>query len=216
MRVMLRILVVALCVLMPVRAALAQMPAGTAPCGIPMFIFASGMGGMSTVYNNQPVITIDPQIANGDSSMRTFTIWHECGHHVNGDTLPSGMASRWAMSAIQEMNADCYAAEHVPKPVSVRVANYFSASQGNYAPAPGYPTGNMRAQNIRRCAGLVAHSEDGAVDACPGLPLGMSLLCRFTTGPRAGDVHDFCGSGARPARKGTACTDGMGSWGIAQ
>jgi hypothetical protein len=110
------------------------------------------MGGMSTFYNGQPIVVIDPPVAAGDPAFRLFTIWHECGHHVGGHTLPQGMMARWFMSGQQELQADCYAAQNVSRAVSVHVAQYFSATQGNFAPAPGYPTGNMRAQNIMACS----------------------------------------------------------------
>lgn len=167
---------------------------------------------MSTVYNGQPIIIVDPEVDAGNPDFRTFTLFHECGHHANGDTLPQGFAARWAMSAQQEINADCYAAQRVPRDISRTVAQYLSVSQGDFSPAPGYPTGNMRAQNIMRCASGVARPPN---PRCPGLPPGMSLTCRFTNGPRAGQIQDFCGTAATPAPIGGPCTDGS-SYGIAQ
>ena len=201
----------------------AQIAYGIAPCGVPVFIYATGMGGMSTIYNGRPVILIDPQVATGDPLFRTFTIFHECGHHVHGDTLPSGLLlGAQGLRPEQELSADCYAAQHVPASVSRHVAAIFRATQGDQSPAPGYPTGNRRSSNILRCAGLSDEdsSSDDQSDSdtphCPGLPSGMSLTCRFTRGPRAGQVEDFCGTNARPAPTGGLCTDGQGSWGEAQ
>ncbi len=203
--------------LVALKSAMAQQPAGVAPCGVPVFVFQTGMGGMSTYYNGQPIVVLDPQVAAGDPNFRTFTLWHECGHHVNGDTLPQGMAARWFMSAQQEMMADCYAAQNVPQGLSQAVAQYFSMSQGNYSPAPGYPTGNMRAQNIMRCAGINAAPTPPSSQGCPGLSPGMSLTCRYTSGPLAGQVQNFCGvPGARPAPIGGFCGDGRGNIGVAQ
>lgn len=199
----------------------AQQRAGTAPCGIPVFIYQTGMGGMSTINGGQPVILIDPQVAGGDRNFLTFTLFHECGHFANGDLLPQGMVARMFMSAEQELKADCYAAEHVQKSVSQAVAQIFVRTQGNRSPAPGYPTGNERAQNILECAGLTSEDSDSQEDnaandaSCPGLPPGMSLTCRFTRGPRAGQVQNFCGMPARPAPIGGPCTDGT-SFGVAE
>lgn len=48
------------------------------------------------------------------------------------------------------------------------------------------------------------------------LPTGMTLTCRFYTGPRTGQIQDLAGvSGARPARIGSLCSDGASSAGIA-
>lgn len=130
----------------------AQQMAGIAPCGVPVFVYPTGMGGMATIYFGQPVVIIDPPVAAGDPALGLFTIWHECGHHVLGHMLPQGLMARWYMSAKQELEADCYAAGHVPPSVAAFAANFFISSQGNFSPAPGYPTGNMRAATIMACA----------------------------------------------------------------
>ena len=209
---------IALC---PLHSARSQQPAGIAPCRVPVFIYQTGAGGMSTVYNGQPVILLDPSIAGGDPDLRSFTIQHECGHHANGDTLPQGMAARWFMTREQELAADCYAAHHASARISESVADLMANTQGDFAPAPGYPTGNERARNIRRCAGVSHRSESRRSESrqgrsgCPGLPPGMSLRCHFTNGPSAGRVRDFCGTGATPAPVGGPCTDGV-SYGVAE
>ena len=47
------------------------------------------------------------------------------------------------------------------------------------------------------------------------LPLGYSLTCHFTSGPRAGETQQFSGAeGIAPFRVGSPCTDGLGSSGI--
>lgn len=201
----------------------AQVPSGTAPCGVPIFVYQTGMGGFSTLYNGQAIIVLDPQVAAGDPQFREFTVYHECGHHVNGDILPHGFQNPQGLRPEQELQADCYAAEHVANSVSRHAAEVFRATQGPYSPAPGYPTGNARASNILRCAGLSDEGNEGdssegsrRSSRCPGLPPGMSLTCRFTRGPRAGQVQDFCGTGARPAPVGGSCTDGFASSGVAQ
>jgi hypothetical protein len=112
----------------------------------------------------------------------------------------------------------------VSRSVSLHVAAIFKRTQGDQSPAPGYPTGNERAANILRCAGVSDDQEeiDDATNPsesarrCPGLPSNMSLVCRFTQGRRAGDVENFCGTSATPAPIGGPCTDGRGNWGVAQ
>ena len=50
-----------------------------------------------------------------------------------------------------------------------------------------------------------------------GLPPGMSLTCKFNSGPRSGQTFDFSHTpGATPAPIGASCTDGAGSYGVAQ
>lgn len=108
---------------------------------------------MSMIFNGMPVIFLDPPVWAGDPALREFTIFHECGHHVLGHTLPNfGNQNPWFRQT-QELAADCYAAQNVSPPVVRRVAQMFSLTQGNFSPAPGYPTGNQRAQNILQCAG---------------------------------------------------------------
>ena len=49
--------------------------------------------------------------------------------------------------------------------------------------------------------------------AQPGMPQGgMSTLCRFTNGPRAGQVQDYAPMAPLPV--GTPCHDGQGSTGV--
>lgn len=187
------------------------------PCGVPVWVFQTGQGGLSTVYMGRPVIVLDPGVAFGDPDFRRFTLLHECGHHANGDTLPQGMASRWFMSRQQELSADCYAAHRVPEHISEETARLFEATQGGFSPAPGYPTGNERAANVRRCANIEARPQRGRRSGCPGLPPGMSLICRFTSGPAAGHSLNFCGvPGAVPTPVGSPCSDGGMNSGFAE
>lgn len=48
----------------------------------------------------------------------------------------------------------------------------------------------------------------------PAVSQERSFLCKFTSGPRAGEIQDYTGHphGALPV--GTSCQDGMGSWGV--
>lgn len=194
----------------------AQQPAGTAPCGIPVFVYQTGMGGMSTFHNGQPVILIDPQVAMGSAEIRDFTILHECGHHMSGHTLPQGLMARGFMGNQQELDADCYAAQRATRAQSRAMSSYFQNVQGPTSPAPGYPTGFQRAANIANCSGQGGGTPPPRRSNCPGLAPGQSLLCRFTQGPRAGQTQNFCGTGATPAPIGGRCMDGRGSFGIAQ
>src|ERR1700744_5587463 len=44
----------------------------------------------------------------------------------------------------------------------------------------------------------------------------MSLICKYTSGPKNGQIHSFSGvAGAIPAPLDASCTDGQGSWGAA-
>lgn len=196
-----------------VDSARAQQPTGIAPCGIPVFVLHTGLGGLATLYNGQPVIFLDPAVAYGDPDIKEFVVQHECGHHAKGNSLPQGIAIPTA-SIKRELAADCYAAQRVPQTVSEAAARQFEQTQGNASPLPGYPTGNARAANIRKCAQIEApHS----MPRCPGLPSGLSLTCHFTIGPKAGQTQSFCGfPGAIPAPIGGSCTDGMGSFGVAR
>ncbi len=196
-----------------VDSASAQQPAGVAPCEVPVFIFQTGLGGMSTLYNWQPVIFLDPVVAYGDPDIREFVTQHECGHHANGDTLPHGTNAPVA-NVQRELAADCYAAEHVPQNISEAAAKQFEQTQGGASPLPGYPTGNERAANIRKCAHIQGPHP---VPGCSGLPSGLSLTCHFMTGFKAGHTQSFCGFiGAIPPPIGGSCTDGMGSFGVAE
>lgn len=154
-------------------SAFGQNAAGNAPCGVPMFVYQTGMGGLSTFYAGRPVILLDPGLHMGDPLFREFTIQHECGHHAQGHTLPTGLASSQGLSMYKELEADCYAAREVSATVSEHTARVFERTQGASSPAPGYPTGNARAQNIRRCAGATkGPSKDVVIDTknlCDGL-----------------------------------------------
>jgi hypothetical protein len=61
-----------------------------------------------------------------------------------------------------------------------------------------------------------ASGNDSATSASEAgtLPAGMTLTCRFYTGPRSGQIQDLVGV-ASPARIGSLCSDGGSSAGIA-
>jgi hypothetical protein len=138
-------------------------PIGQAPCGIPMFVFQTGFGAMSTIYRGAPIILIDPDIQNGDPKFLAFTVYHECGHHMLGHLLPEGLAVGRFMRPQQELAADCYAARQASLDVSRAAADSLAQTQGNNSPAPGYPTGNERAVNIRQCAGGIVIGPTAAI-----------------------------------------------------
>jgi hypothetical protein len=49
------------------------------------------------------------------------------------------------------------------------------------------------------------------------LPTRMSLICKYTAGPKAGQTQNFAGvPGITPAPVGAPCTDGQGSSGVAE
>jgi hypothetical protein len=203
------------------QSAFAQQFLESAPCNVPVYMGQTGMGGMSTYnFNGTPAIILDPPVAMGDSRLKTFTVWHECGHLVHHDGLPNWQAqAQWVYKKQQELSADCYAAQNVSANISEATAVYFQQSQGNFSPAPGYPTGNQRAQNIRMCATgsqSPGTQQPQPTSSCPGLPPGMSLLCKYTAGPKAGMTQNFCGLPATPSPVGGPCTDGAASWGVAQ
>ena len=41
-----------------------------------------------------------------------------------------------------------------------------------------------------------------------------SYLCRFTSGPRAGQIQDYTGHPSGPLPVGSPCQDGIASWGV--
>src|SRR5690606_22674503 len=97
-----------------IKPASAQLPVGhDAFCGLPIFVYHTGMGAQASVWNGTPVIFIDPGTWQGDQAFLTFTIAHECGHHRLGHTLPQGVRSRMYFVAQQELQADCFAARSV-------------------------------------------------------------------------------------------------------
>jgi len=129
---------------------------GIAPCRVPIIVGPNSQGASATVYRGRPVIIVDRSQLRNVNWYR-FVIAHECGHHVNGDTLPRGLWFRkrdvWG-TARQELAADCFAASRVPRPIAMFAARYFALGQGPHSGGPGYPTGQQRAANILRCAGL--------------------------------------------------------------
>jgi hypothetical protein len=77
---------------------------------------------------------------------------------------------------------------------------------GAAAPAPGATPGGGR-----------AGAGGAAAPSGAGLPAGMSLTCKFTSGPRAGTSFNFTGiPNVTPAPIGGPCSDGAGSTGYAQ
>jgi len=129
-------------------------------CGVPVIVVPNPqIASAARDQNGYPVIYIDPSAMSNWSHSRIFTLAHECGHHSLGHSTPQGMWFRntqiWATRA-QELQADCWAAQALMSIWAVgdlvRVVNYYAA-QGNYSPG-GYPSGQERAINIRRCAGI--------------------------------------------------------------
>lgn len=174
---------------------------GTAPCGVPLYTYQTGEGGQSRIYNGVPSIFIDPSVQHGDPRIREFTIYHECGHHVHGDLLPQGIYMSTFMRPQQELNADCYAAQHVPASFSQAMADEFRQTQGDNSPAPGYPTGNERADNILRCAGQRPQTDsarnpqatsDSANDVVPADWSSQAPSYQpIPTGPSADSANDI-------------------------
>jgi|SRR3954468_3577792 hypothetical protein len=48
----------------------------------------------------------------------------------------------------------------------------------------------------------------------PSFSQERSFLCKFTSGPRAGQVQDYTGNPQGPLPVGTPCQDGISSWGV--
>jgi hypothetical protein len=70
--------------------------------------------------------------------------------------------------------------------------------------------------NIRNVAfGILAILACGLIRVPPLLAQGMTTVCQFSTGPKAGTSFDFRPSGVQPIPVGSPCADGKGSSGTA-
>jgi hypothetical protein len=135
-------------------------------CDLPV-IWVPGhpMGGQATHHGfGRPLILVDPIIQNvaGPGFVR-FVIAHECAHHVRGHLFSlqqigqHGPYARLALNPAIELDADCWAESvlaHQGDVAAVQAAaSLFAWTQGSFA-QPGYPSGQARANTIRRCGGL--------------------------------------------------------------
>jgi hypothetical protein len=89
----------------------------------------------------------------------------------------------------------------------------------DYAPMAPIPVGSPCQDGVQSTGVVIAHDADsggsnsGHSHASSN---GMTLTCKFTQGPLAGQTRDYSGvPGARPAPIGSPCTDGRTSNGIA-
>ena len=85
----------------------------------------------------------------------------------------------------------------------------------DYAPMAAIPVGSPCQDGVASTGFVIAR---GNSQASAGGPMsgGTTLTCKFTSGPRAGQIQDFSKvPGARPARIGSPCTDGRSSNGVA-
>jgi hypothetical protein len=117
-----------------------------------------------------------------------------------GPNLPPGMSLTCAYtSGLKAGRTQDFSA--VPGAIPTRVGSPCSDGQGSVGTATAQP------------------SEPGPIPPPPGpnvLP-GISLTCAYTSGLKAGQTQDFSGvPGAIPARIGSPCSDGQGSFGAAQ
>jgi hypothetical protein len=161
-------------------------------------------GGIPTITYSQPYFQLPPL-------MQKFTSLHECGHASTQN--------------LNEFAANCYALQkgHFTKAEVAQIAA-FHQGVGPIGPQYGGSGAAFWAGTVAMCPQLA--SAGGPVPPGPknppapgtncGLPPGYSLVCRFTSGPRAGQIINFCGLPANPAPVGGPCTDGAGSFGVAQ
>jgi hypothetical protein len=96
----------------------------------------------------------------------------------------------------------------------------FSGVQGAIPAPVGGPCGDGQGSIGTAVADGTRGATPGGPQAGTGrnsLPPGMSLTCKYTTGPKAGQTQDFAGvQGATPAPVGGLCGDGVGSSGYAE
>jgi hypothetical protein len=88
----------------------------------------------------------------------------------------------------------------------------------DYAPMAPIPVGSACQDGMSSTGVVIARSGAKTSQSGPSSSAsqGMTLTCRFTGGPRAGQTQDYSGvPGAKPAKIGSPCTDGVSSNGIA-
>jgi len=86
----------------------------------------------------------------------------------------------------------------------------------DYAPQAAIPVGSSCWDGISSSGTVVSRgASSGGTPAPPsGGPGGMSSVCHFTQGPRAGQSQDYAPQAPLPV--GTPCTDGVSSTGTVQ
>jgi hypothetical protein len=81
----------------------------------------------------------------------------------------------------------------------------------DYAPMAAIPVGSP-CQDGQGSTGVVVAPGGGGTAAAGGGAAGMSTLCRFNAGSRAGQTQDYAPMAAIPV--GSPCQDGQGSTGV--
>jgi hypothetical protein len=83
----------------------------------------------------------------------------------------------------------------------------------NYAPMAPIPVGSACTDGAGSTGVVIPMSGPGTASQSGGAANpGMSTICRFNTGPRAGQTQDY--APMAPIAVGSSCTDGAGSTGV--
>lgn len=131
-------------------------------CNIRVIVVSNPQNASAAFDAWGPVIYMDPSVAADWSMSRLFALAHECGHHLRGHTAPQGMwfrnmpATRSWATLQQELDADCWASDALASRglhYDLMRVMYDFARQGWIRPGT-YPSGQERAETIRRCAGM--------------------------------------------------------------
>ncbi len=144
------------------------LPVPALACGIQLVTAETPQNIQATLDadSGKPVIMINPllPVQVGGAGMR-FAIARECAHHQLGHVKvePAQLkadpyAKPWLMSA-RELAADCEAARNLAERFDSRALEAAIQAMNNNALAPsglGYPSGERRAAEIRRCAGMAS------------------------------------------------------------
>jgi hypothetical protein len=135
---------------------------------------------------------------------------HEVGHHLSGHTL-----SNTGSQPPLELEADRFSGFVLGRMGAG--LNEATAAMQNLASPQGSTTHPPRSARLEAiAAGWTQAKEQGSgTPTSPGAPSAdLTSTCRFTQGPRAGQVQSYRGM-VHPIPVGSPCTDGQGSQGVA-
>ncbi|MEM8539166.1 MAG: hypothetical protein AAGF56_15055 [Pseudomonadota bacterium] len=140
--------------------AAAQAPAqfeiiGSAPyCDATVVQGTNPRGASASAPQGRGVILIDPDVLADLPYLMPFVLAHECAHHVLGHTSPQGLLREGHAFRQKELDADCWAANHLAKvgegPVVEEQIALFR-DQKSDAPGPRYPAWQTRIKRMLAC-----------------------------------------------------------------